>query len=32
LEDALEDARAKGKQGWAEPIDRSLSEIARLGL
>lgn len=32
LEDALEDARAQGKQGWAEPIDRSLSEIARLGL
>lgn len=27
LEDALEDAREKGKRGWAEPIDRSLREL-----
>lgn len=32
LEDALADARARGKQGWSDPIDRSLAEIARLGL
>jgi hypothetical protein len=28
LEDALESARAMGKAGWANPIDRSLGEIA----
>lgn len=27
LEDAVEDARARGKRGWAEPIARSLKEI-----
>jgi hypothetical protein len=27
LEDALDDARAQGDRGWAEPIDRSLAEI-----
>lgn len=30
LEDALEDARSHGKSGWAQPIERSLSMIARL--
>lgn len=29
LEDALEEARRRGKAGWADPIDRSLAEIAR---
>ncbi|AGH49286.1 hypothetical protein G432_07805 [Sphingomonas sp. MM-1] len=29
LEDALDSARAMGKAGWADPIDRSLKEIAR---
>lgn len=32
LEDAFEDARAQGKSGWAEPIERSLKEIERLGI
>lgn len=32
LEDALDEARARGKRGWADPIDRSLAEIERLGL
>lgn len=32
LEDALANARAQGEEGWAEPIDRSLQEIAQLGL
>lgn len=27
LEDALDDARAQGKDGWAERIDRSLKEL-----
>ena len=27
LIDALDDARARGKRGWAEPIDRSLAEL-----
>lgn len=27
LADALDDARARGKQGWADPIERSLSEL-----
>lgn len=27
LEDALDNARAQGKSGWADPIDRSLKEI-----
>jgi hypothetical protein len=27
LKDALEDARAKGQEGWAEPIARSLQEL-----
>lgn len=27
LEDALEDARAQGRRGWAEPIARSLHEL-----
>lgn len=27
LEDALDDARAQGRQGWSDPIDRSLAEI-----
>lgn len=29
LEDALDDARAQGQAGWADPVDRSLAEIAR---
>ena len=29
LEDALEDARARGLRGWAQPIDRSLTELGR---
>lgn len=29
LEDAFDEARAKGKKGWAEPIDRSLAELKR---
>ncbi|HYI48682.1 MAG TPA: nucleotidyltransferase domain-containing protein [Allosphingosinicella sp.] len=29
LEDALEDARAQGRPGWSDPIDRSLAELAR---
>ena len=29
LEDALESARANGKSGWADPLARSLAEIAR---
>lgn len=28
LEDALSEARAMGRDGWARPIDRSLSQIA----
>lgn len=28
LEDALEEARAKGRDGWERPIERSLSQIA----
>lgn len=28
LEDALADARSKGRDGWAVPIDRSLAELA----
>lgn len=32
LEDALADARRRGKKGWSDPIDRSLEEIERLGL
>jgi hypothetical protein len=28
LEDALEEARAQGKAGWSNPIDRSLAELA----
>jgi hypothetical protein len=31
LEDALDDARSRGRDGWARPIDRSLSQIAALG-
>jgi hypothetical protein len=27
LEDALEDARSRGKRGWQDPIDRSLHQI-----
>lgn len=27
LEDALEEARAQGEEGWARPIERSLSEL-----
>jgi hypothetical protein len=30
LEDAIEDARARGSKGWAAPIDRSLGELGRL--
>lgn len=30
LEDAIEDARAKGRRGWGIPIERSLAEIGRL--
>lgn len=30
LEDAVEDARAKGSKGWALPIERSLAELDRL--
>lgn len=30
LEDALASARARGKSGWAEPLARSLNEIARI--
>jgi hypothetical protein len=29
LEDAIEDARTKGRNGWAVPIERSLAEIGR---
>lgn len=29
LEDAFQDARDRGSQGWAKPIDRSLAEIRR---
>lgn len=29
LEDALASARAKGKSGWADPLARSLDEVAR---
>jgi hypothetical protein len=29
LQDALADARARGRAGWAQPIDRSLREIGR---
>lgn len=29
LGDAIEDARAKGRNGWAVPIERSLAEIGR---
>ena len=29
LEDAFEEARARGRKGWAEPIDRSLAELKR---
>ena len=29
LEDALEDAAARGRMGWADPIARSLSELGR---
>jgi hypothetical protein len=32
LEDALEDARAQGKAGWSDPIDRSIAEIGALGV
>lgn len=27
LEDALSDARSRGRKGWAEPIDRSINEL-----
>lgn len=30
LDDALEDARARGRDGWTRPIDRSLAQIASL--
>lgn len=30
LQDALDEARALGRDGWARPIDRSLSQIAAL--
>ncbi|CAN7739447.1 GSU2403 family nucleotidyltransferase fold protein [Bosea sp. LjRoot9] len=30
LQDALDEARAIGRDGWARPIDRSLSQIAAL--
>ncbi len=30
LQDALKDARQRGKNGWSEPIDKSLKEIERL--
>lgn len=29
LDDAIEDARAKGRRGWGVPIERSLAEIGR---
>jgi hypothetical protein len=29
LEDAIEDARSQGKDGWSDPIDRSLAELQR---
>ena len=29
LDDALDDARARGRKGWSEPIDRSLWELDR---
>lgn len=29
ITDALEDARARGREGWARPIERSLAEIKR---
>jgi hypothetical protein len=29
LEDAIEDARAKGRKGWEVPIERSLAEVGR---
>ena len=29
LEDALDDARSRGRKGWAAPMDRSLAELAR---
>lgn len=29
IADALDDARARGREGWAKPIDRSLAEIAK---
>lgn len=32
LEDALADARKRGREGWSQPIDRSLKEIERLKL
>lgn len=31
LEDALDEARAMGRDGWARPIQRSLSQIEALG-
>ncbi|HEY1607319.1 MAG TPA: GSU2403 family nucleotidyltransferase fold protein [Allosphingosinicella sp.] len=30
LEDALDDARKRGRKGWSEPIARSLAEIAAM--
>ena len=29
LQDAIEDARAMGRAGWSDPIDRSLAELAK---
>ncbi len=29
LEDAIDDARTQGKEGWSDPIDRSLAELER---
>jgi hypothetical protein len=32
LSDALDDASSRGRDGWARPIDRSLSEIVSTDL
>ena len=31
LQDALDDARSRGKSGWAEPIDKSLKSLGLVG-
>ena len=31
LEEALEDARLRGRRGWAAPLERSLAELGRRG-